>query len=74
MIMKERKQHSPNELDRHKKFQFGTNPDEELAFEKRLIIQERKERENTRLKQVLGMQGVDGGRCWDREIDRGFMY
>ena len=66
-----RKQHQPTDPNRHKKFQFGTNPVEEGAFEKALIMRERQDRENVRLKQVLGMQGTDGGRSWDREVDRG---
>lgn len=64
-----RKAHDPTNPERHKGFQFGTNPMEEDSFEERLLRQEKIDRAKVRLKQTLGMQGTDGGRCWDAEID-----
>ena len=46
---------------RHDEFQFGTNPMKMTDFEKKLVMREREERENVRRKQILGMQGRDGG-------------
>jgi hypothetical protein len=49
----------------HEGFQFGTNPDKASAFEKNLIMLEKKEREMARNKYIKGIQGRDGGACYD---------
>jgi len=67
--MKARPAHDPNSRTRHEKFQFGTNPDAEDSFEKKLIMQEKMDRKKVQLKQIWGMQGVDGGRCCDHLLD-----
>lgn len=67
--MKARPAHDPRDPNRHKKFQFGTNPVEEDSFEKKLVRQEALDRKKVTMKQVWGMQGTDGGRCYDRELD-----
>lgn len=64
-----RKAHDPTDPERHKKFQFGKNPMQETPFEAKLLMQEKRDRAKVKMKQVLGMQGVDGGKCWDRELD-----
>ena len=66
-----RKAHDPTSPTRHNAFQLGTNPMHEDSFEEKLLRQEKLDRAKVRLKQTLGMQGTDGGRCWDREIDGG---
>lgn len=68
--MKPRAAHDPNSPTRHKGFQFGTNPDAEDSFEKKLIMQEAADRYKVKLKQIWGMQGTDGGRCYDRVLDK----
>ena len=69
--MKPRPAHDPNSPTRHKPFQFGTNPMLEDSFEKKLLLQERMDRKRVQMKQIYGMQGVDGGRCYDRMVDGG---
>jgi hypothetical protein len=49
------------EEDRHEKFQFGTNPMKQTSFERELAMKEAKERQDARIKYVLGTQGRDGG-------------
>lgn len=68
--MKPRKAHDVVDLNRAAKFQFGHNAMKTTSFEEKLIRQEAADRERVRIKQVLGMQGSDGGRCWDAVIDR----
>lgn len=46
----------------HKGFQFGTNPEKESGFEKRLVMKEKKERDLARIKYIQGIQGTDGGK------------
>ena len=58
---KEREKSAPRSQGRHEKFQLGTNPMEMTPFEKSLVEKERLERLAVRRKQILGMQGVDGG-------------
>lgn len=67
--MEQRKPHDPIDCDRHAKFQFGKNPMKSTDFEKKLIMQEKIDRKKVTMKQVWGMQGTDGGKCWDRVID-----
>ena len=50
----------PNQM--HKGFQFGTNPMEEISFEKKLVLQEKKERQLARERYIEGIQGRDGGK------------
>lgn len=49
------------EVSRHKAFERGHDSLKETAFEKKLLMQEKLEREAVTIKQVLGMQGQDGG-------------
>ena len=51
--------------DRHKEFQFGTNPMEMTEFEKELCLREKAERKMAREKYIMGIQGRDGGKCYD---------
>lgn len=67
--LKQRPPHDPIACNRHEKFQFGKNPMQESDFEKKLVLQEKIDRKKVKLKQIWGMQGCDGGRCWDRVID-----
>ncbi len=46
---------------RHDKFQFGTNPMKMSEFELSLAHKEQQERKEVTYKQILGMQGRDGG-------------
>ena len=71
--MKPRKQSISNDAKRHDKFTGGKDRDPKIPFEHQLLAQEKWEREKVRLKQVLGMQGRDGGRCWDKEVDSGII-
>ena len=48
-----------------KKFQMGSNPVQEDSFEQRLVKKEKMDREEAKRKYVLGIQGVDGGKCHD---------
>ncbi len=57
------------EEQRHEKFQLGTNPMKMTAFETKLAKKEAVEREQARIKYVLGTQGRDGG-CLGSEVDK----
>lgn len=57
------------ENSRHEKFQLGTNPMKMTAFETKLAKKEAVEREQARIKYVLGTQGRDGG-CLGSEEDK----
>ena len=63
ILPKERPRSDPPTDHRHEKFQFGGNPNYEIPFEKKLLIQEKLERHKAKVDYVLGIQGVDGGRC-----------
>ncbi len=54
--------YKPDPNQNHKGFQFGTNPMEEVSFEKKLILQEKRERELARERYCEGIQGRDGGK------------
>lgn len=51
------------DIERHKGFQFGTDPMEMSEFEKSLSRRERGERIAARVKYIAGLQGRDGGQC-----------
>ena len=57
------------EEKRHEQFQLGTNPMKMTAFETKLAKKEAVEREQARIKYVLGTQGRDGG-CLGSELDK----
>lgn len=50
----------PND-ERHKQFQFGTNPMDMTPFEKACVMKEEMERALAREGYILGIQGRDGG-------------
>lgn len=54
--------YKPDPNQKHEKFQLGTNPMHESSFEKRLVAQEKRERELARERYVEGIQGRDGGK------------
>lgn len=58
----------PSGINRHKAFQFGTNPDSMTAFEKKLARQEVMEREEAQKNYVNGIQGRDGGKFPHQQI------
>jgi len=57
---------------RHKKFQFGTNPMDMTAFEKACVMKEEMERALAKQKYILGIQGVDGGHCYEHKSDNDY--
>lgn len=56
--------HKSTEPQKHEGFQFGTNPDHMTPFERNAVLKERVERERAKQKYILGIQGVDGGKCY----------
>jgi hypothetical protein len=69
VLPKTRPRHDPNSPIRHNGFQFKGNPMEEMPFEQKLIIKEKLERHKAKVDYVLGIQGVDGGKCYDPNRD-----
>jgi hypothetical protein len=55
-------------IDRHKAFQFGTNPMEMSPFEKSRAALEKKERKDHHDDYVRGLQGRDGGDFKESEV------
>ena len=51
---------------RHKSFQFGSNPMKMTEFEKALAEDEKYQREKARKEYIEGIQGRDGG-CFPSE-------
>lgn len=49
-------------------FQKGHNSMEMTPFEKNMVLGEREERQFAKDKYILGLQGVDGGYCYERKV------
>jgi hypothetical protein len=54
--------YKPDPNQKHEGFQFGGNPEKEGRFERRLVEQEKRERELARERYCEGIQGRDGGK------------
>jgi len=63
ILPEKRARSAPPSESRHERFQFGSNPMAEIPFEKELLINERFDRAKAKTDYILGIQGVDGGRC-----------
>jgi hypothetical protein len=60
---------STKDKDRHNEFQRGHNPMAMSPFEMDLVRREKLERMNARDKYVMGIQGRDGGKCYEAGDD-----
>jgi hypothetical protein len=70
ILPKTRQKSAPPAEGRHEKFQFGTNPMKMTPFEKSRAALEVEERKMAAIKYIHGIQGRDGGQCYEDDRPR----